>query len=72
MMLSSELLLADSILLLRRAAFSLFDSAIWINSADGSQGLRYEELISPLVKAMQEQQAQIETLKAEVATLKGI
>jgi hypothetical protein len=48
------------------------DSAIWISGEDGQQGLRYEELIAPMIKAMQEQQAQIETLKAEVATLKGI
>jgi hypothetical protein len=47
------------------------DSAIWINGDGATQGLRYEELIAPLIKAVQEQQAQIETLKAEVAKLKG-
>ena len=41
---------------------------------DGSSyryGLRYNEFISPLIKAIQEQQEQIETLKQEVEELKG-
>ena len=41
---------------------------------DGSNiryGLRYDELISPLVKAVQEQQAEIETLKTKVAALEA-
>ena len=33
--------------------------------------LRYTELIAPLVKAVQEQQAQIETLRAELAALRA-
>jgi len=33
-------------------------------------GLSYNEFISPLIKAIQEQQEQIETLKTEIATLK--
>ena len=36
-----------------------------------AMGLSYHEFISPLVKAIQEQQEQIETLKAEVAALKS-
>lgn len=39
------------------------DSAIWINSEDGTQGLRYEELIAPLIKAVQELKAEIDLLK---------
>ena len=41
---------------------------------DGSNyryGLRYTEFISPLIKAIQEQQEQIEALQAEINTLKG-
>ena len=41
-------------------------------SSDGKQyGLRYEKFIPILVKAIQEQQEQIETLKTEVRELKG-
>jgi hypothetical protein len=40
------------------------DSAIWINAQDGSQGLRYEELISPLIKAMQELKSEFDAYKA--------
>lgn len=36
----------------------------------GGIGMRYTELIAPLVKAVQEQQAQIETLKREVRDLR--
>ena len=39
------------------------DSAIWINSTDGSQGLRYEELISPLIKALQELKLEFDVYK---------
>ena len=35
------------------------------------QALRYEQFIAPLIKAVQEQQAQIEALKAEIAVLKA-
>ncbi len=38
---------------------------------ESAQSLRYDQFIAPLVKAIQEQQAQIETLKAEMAALKG-
>ena len=41
---------------------------------DGSNyryGLRYTEFISPLIKAIQEQQEQIEALQSEINTLKG-
>ena len=34
-------------------------------------GLRYTEFVSPLIKAIQEQQEQIEQLKTEIQTLKG-
>lgn len=39
---------------------------------DRTLSLRYAQLIAPLVKAVQEQQAQIEALRAEIAALKGI
>ncbi len=41
---------------------------------DGSSykyGLRYNEFVSPLIKAIQEQQEQIEALQSEINTLKG-
>ena len=38
---------------------------------EGTMGLSYNEFISPLVKAIQEQQEQIETLKAKVVALEG-
>ena len=39
------------------------DSAIWINGGDGLQGLRYEELIAPLIKAVQELSVCIQALE---------
>jgi len=39
------------------------------NNSDSEQGLRYEEFIAPLVKAIQEQQAQIMALQAQVSDL---
>ena len=43
-----------------------------VDKPDGDpMGLSYNEFISPLVKAIQEQQEQIETLKQEVEELKG-
>ncbi|NDC49350.1 MAG: hypothetical protein EBZ61_09805 [Micrococcales bacterium] len=39
------------------------DSAIWINGGDGVQGLRYEELIAPLIKAVQELSVRVQTLE---------
>ena len=36
-----------------------------------SAGLRYHEFISPMIKAIQELHAEIESLKSEIATLKG-
>jgi hypothetical protein len=39
------------------------DSAMWINGEDGVQGLRYEELIAPLIKAVQELSARVQTLE---------
>ena len=51
------------------------DFAGWVlenkDDPDSQQALRYEQFIAPLIKAVQEQQAQIEALKAEVAALKG-
>ena len=47
------------------------DFAGFEKPTEGALGLSYTELISPLIKAIQEQQEQIETLKAEVAALKG-
>jgi hypothetical protein len=40
------------------------------NDPNSEQALRYEEFISPLIKAIQEQQVQINTLQAELSTLK--
>lgn len=42
-----------------------------IADPDSLEGLRYHEFIAPMVKAIQELSAQVETLKAEVAALKG-
>ncbi len=39
--------------------------------ADRTLSLRYAELIAPLVKAVQEQQAQIEALRGEIRALRG-
>ena len=39
------------------------------NDLSSQQSLRYEQLISPMIKAIQEQQTQIEELKLQVATL---
>ena len=33
----------------------------------GSLGLRYDEFISPMIKAIQELSAQVETLKAQIS-----
>jgi hypothetical protein len=38
---------------------------------ESQQSLRYDQFIAPLVKAVQEQQAQIDSLKAQIAELKG-
>lgn len=49
------------------------DFAGWVlenkDDPDSQQALRYEQFITPLIKAVQEQQAQIEALRAEVAAL---
>ena len=51
------------------------DFAGWVledkNDPDSQQALRYEQFIAPLIRAVQEQQAQIEALRAEVAALKA-
>jgi hypothetical protein len=38
------------------------DSALWVNS-ESSQGLRYEELIAPLIKAVQELYTQVQAIQ---------
>ena len=43
----------------------------WDQGDDGIQAISREMFISPLVKAVQELSAQVEQLKAEIATLKG-
>jgi hypothetical protein len=43
----------------------------WDQGSDGIQAISREMFISPLVKAVQELSAQVEQLKAELATLKG-
>lgn len=51
------------------------DSGVYVDSAyDGGvdlKGLRYEELIAPIVKAIQEQQVIIEDLRKEILELKN-
>ncbi|CAB4141569.1 Intramolecular chaperone auto-processing domain containing protein [uncultured Caudovirales phage] len=41
------------------------------DNTESQQALRYDQFIAPLVKAVQEQQAQIDSLKAQIAELKG-
>jgi hypothetical protein len=41
------------------------------NNPDSPQGLRYDQFIAPLTKALQETMAELEALKAEVAALKA-
>jgi len=52
------------------------DFAGWIkvdpDAPESREALRYEQFISPLIKAVQEQQAQIDALRAEVAELRGM
>ena len=43
----------------------------WDEGPDGIQAISREMFISPLVKSIQELSAQVESLKAEIATLKG-
>ena len=40
-------------------------------NTETTYGLRYGEFIAPMIKAIQEQQAQIEALQSEINTLKG-
>lgn len=51
------------------------DFAGWVlenkDDPDSQQALRYEQFIAPLIKAVQEQQVQIEALRAEVTALKA-
>jgi hypothetical protein len=42
-----------------------------LENPESPQSLRYDQFIAPLVKAIQEQQSQIDLLKAQVAALKG-
>lgn len=50
------------------------DFAGWVKTdpddPESREALRYEQFVSPLIKAVQEQQAQIDALKAELATLR--
>ena len=48
---------------------SLNDSVY--GTKDGEYSLAYNDLIAPIIKAIQEQQAQIEALQSEINTLKG-
>ena len=43
----------------------------WDEGPDGVQAVSREMFITPLIKAVQELTAQVESLKAEVAALKG-
>jgi hypothetical protein len=42
------------------------DSAIWIDDPAGGQGLRYEEFIAPLIKAVQQLSAEVAQLKDQL------
>ena len=48
-----------------------FPQVVNVDPSDGKLGMTYTETIPVLMKAIQEQQTQIETLQAEVAGLKG-
>ena len=43
----------------------------YADGVEGEKGLRYDQFISPLIKAIQELNAKVEALTAEVNTLKG-
>jgi hypothetical protein len=47
------------------------DAAFWQQGPDGLQAISYTELVSVLIRGMQEQQAQIEELTQRVAVLEG-
>ncbi|HEX4918040.1 MAG TPA: hypothetical protein VFV43_09110 [Limnobacter sp.] len=51
------------------------DFAGWVlddpQNPDSQQGLRYDQFIAPLIKAVQEQQSQIEALTARIAALES-
>jgi hypothetical protein len=40
-------------------------------TVEQARGMNYEKLVAPLIKGMQEQQAEIEELRAEVSALKA-
>jgi hypothetical protein len=47
----------------------LYPEAVGTNS-NGMKAMGYSDLVVPLIKAMQEQEAKIDALQAEVAALK--
>ena len=47
------------------------DFGALVKPNDGVMGLYYSELISPLIKAVQELSAEVETLKTKVAELEA-
>jgi len=51
--------------------FGGYIDAGFSDGVEGEKGLRYDQFISPLIKAIQELNAKVEALTAEVNTLKG-
>ena len=43
----------------------------WTVDNEGVQGISYEMFVMPLIKAVQELSAKVETLQSEINTLKG-
>ena len=43
------------------------DFAGWHETPDGTQGVSYEMFVIPLIKAVQELSAEVESLKAQLA-----
>lgn len=58
-----------------RQALGNKDAAFWVltdaEDKNSSQALRYEELISPIIKGMQQLAAEVTSLRAELAALKA-
>ena len=46
-------------------------SKIYYNNNDELSGVHYDRMIAPLIKALQEQKAEIDALKTRITTLEG-
>ncbi len=69
---TTEMCLMLISLILLSAFSSIAQPMFHFRKLDVSQGLRYSEFVVPLVKAVQEQQDQIEDLKEELIELKNL